>query len=263
MAARTLVSLRTELAQRLGFSSSGSGAILQQDILNSALNSAQQQLYYEFGDLLTHKVHDLGKTVAGQALYSPPADCDLYKPLIVSLDRGGSGRYYEMQIGIGVNEHNMDPVINDQYPWRWDILDDGTAKIELWPTPNDSDSNIRLEYNAALGDFSADNDLSSINPPQLVLLHSIATMKAHYRQPDWAIYEGQLSQLLGRIKSIALTGGGSIRRYNKRTAQFYLSPSTDFELSSNVIYEIQNIVSKTYVTAVDSGSSTDYIVTNS
>ena len=37
MAARTLASLRTELAQRLGFSSSGSGAILQSDLLDSAL----------------------------------------------------------------------------------------------------------------------------------------------------------------------------------------------------------------------------------
>ena len=262
MAARTRVSLRTELAQRLGFSSSGSGAILQSAILNSALNSAQQQLFYEFGDLLTHVINDSLSTVVGQSLYTPPANCDLTKPLTVSVNRGGSGRFYEMQIGIGVREHNITPVINDRLPWRWDVLDDsGTAKIELWPTPNDV-SNIKLEYNAALGAFDSDSDDSSINPPQLILLHAIAAMKAHYRQPDWQLYESQLGRLLGRIKSIALQGGGSTRKYGKKTANFFLSPSNDWEVSSSVIYELQTLISKTYVTAVDDGSGTDYIVTS-
>ena len=261
MAARTLVSLRTELAQRLGFSSSGSGAILQSDLLNSALRSGQEQLFYEFGDLLTHVVDDSLVTVSGQNLYTPPSNCDLNKPLTVSLNRGGSGRFYEMQIGIGVREHNIEPVLNNRLPWRWDILDDGgIAKIELWPTPDDA-SNIKLQYNADLGLFSSDIDKSSVHPPQLILLHAIASMKAHYRQPDWALYEGQLSQLLGRIKSIALQGGGSTRRYGKKTANFYLSPSNDWEVSSSVIYELQTLIAKTYVTAVDGGSSTDYIVT--
>ena len=261
MAARTRLSLRTELAQRLGFSSSGSGAILQSDLLNSALRSGQEQLFYEFGDLLTHVVDDSLATVAGQSLFTPPSNCDLTKPLTVSLNRGGSGRFYEMQIGIGVIEHNLDPVIDDRLPFRWDILDDGgVAKIELWPTPNDV-SNIKLQYNASLGAFDSDIDKSSVHPPQLILLHAIASMKAHYRQPDWALYEGQLSQLLGRIKSIALQGGGSIRRYSKKTANFYLSPSNDWEVSSSVIYELQTLIAKTYVTAVDGGSSSDYIVT--
>jgi hypothetical protein len=261
MASRTLASLRTELAQRLGFSSSGSGAILQSNLLDSALRSGQEQLFYEFGDLLTHVVDDSLSTVAGQNLYTPPSNCNLDKPLTVSLNRGGSGRFYEMQIGIGIRAHNITAVLNERLPWRWDILDDGgIAKIELWPTPNDV-SNIKLEYNANLGLFSSDVDTSSINPPQLILLHAIATMKAHYRQPDWALYEGQLSQLLGRIKSIALQGGGSIRRYSKKTANFYLSPSNDWEVSSSVIYELQTLIAKTYVTAVDDGSGTDYIVT--
>ena len=262
MAARTLASLRTELAQRLGFSSSGSGAILQSDLLDSALRSGQEQLFYEFGDLLTHVVDDSLTTTAGINLYLPPSNCDLTKPLTVSLNRGGSGRFYEMQIGIGIREHNLEPVIDNRLPWRWDVLDDGgTPKIELWPTPNDT-SNIKLEYNASLGDFTADTDKSSINP-QLILLHGITTMKAHYRQPDWQIYDAQLTRLLGRIKSIGLMGGGSTRRYSKKTANFFLSPSNEWEVSSSVIYELQSIIHKTYVTAVDGGSGTDYIVTSS
>ena len=82
MAAKTLLSLRTELAQRLGFSASGNGAILQKDLLNSALRGGQDQLYYEFGDLLTHRVNDTtpGSTVASTNLYTLPNDCDPNKP---------------------------------------------------------------------------------------------------------------------------------------------------------------------------------------
>ena len=102
---RTLLSLRTELAQRLGFSASGSAAIAQVDILNSALRSAQDQLFYEFGDLLTKKINDTtpGTTTAGTSYYSFPADCDPLKPLTVSIQRQGVGRFYELQIGIGVH----------------------------------------------------------------------------------------------------------------------------------------------------------------
>ena len=76
MATKTLQNLRTELAQRLGFSSSGNGAILQKDLLNSALRGGQEQLFYEFGDLLTHRVNDTtpGITTASQNLYTLPDD---------------------------------------------------------------------------------------------------------------------------------------------------------------------------------------------
>ena len=86
-------------------------------------------------------------------------------------------------------------------------------------------------------------------------------MKAHYRQPDWQLYEAQLTGLLGRIKSIALQGGGSTRKYGKKTGSFFLSASNDWEVSSSVIHELQSLVAKTYVTAVDDGSGTGYLVT--
>ncbi len=261
---RTLLSLRTELAQRLGFSASGTAAIAQQGILDSALRSAQEQLFYEFGDLLTKRINDTtpGTTVAGTSYYAFPSDCDPYKPLTVSMQRQGTGRFYELQIGIGVHRHNDLPVLNQMDPVRWDVIDDGgTAKIEVWPVPNDSTSKFRLEYNAGLTTFSADTDTATVNP-QLILLHSITTMKAHYRQPDYEIYANQLSQLLGRIKSIGLVGGGSYRRYTKRTANFYLDPSNDLAISSNSQYEVASIIAKTYVSTTDAGSGSSYIVTS-
>ena len=266
MTARTLLSLRTELAQRLGFSSSGSGAVLQTDLLNSGLRSGQEQLFFEFGNLLTHRVNDTepGATVAGQKLYNFPVDCDPLKPLTVSLQRNTGGSYYELQVGISVADHNFLPVINQQRPTKYDIRNDAThagivkPMIELWPTPNDAYA-LKLEYNTKLGEFNEDGDLSTIHP-QLVLLHAIVTMKAHYQQADYQLYASQLSGLLGRIKAVGLQAGGSTRRYFKRTQTFSLDPSSYWPVGSNVTTQVNNIISDN--TFIIPATGTDsYIIT--
>ena len=269
MAARTLLSLRTELAQRLGFSSSGSGAILQTDLLNSALRSGQEQLFYEFGDLLTHRVNDAepGTTVAEQLLYEFPLDCDPLKPLTISVQRTSGGYFMELQVGISVGAHNILPVINNRWPSRYDIRNHavvaGVVKpmIELWPTP-DSAYALKLEYNAALGKFDEDTDLSTIHP-QLIFLHAIVTMKAHYQQADYQLYASQLSGLLGRIKAVGLQAGGSTRRYFKRTQSFSLAPSDSSEISSNVTQQINSIIATHTVISPASDGDTFMITADS
>lgn len=264
MAVRTLLSLRTELGQRLGFSSSGSGAILQQGILNSALRSGQEQLFYEYGDVLSHRVNqrEPGATVIDQTLYNFPVDCDPQKALTVSVQRDAGSPFVEMQIGIGVLHHNADPTINNQFPSRWDILNDsfysGAVKprLELWPTP-DAAYNVKIEYNAALGPFDEDTDTTTINP-QLILLHAIVAMKAHYQQPDFQLYVGQLDALLGRIRTIGLQAGGSTRRYFKRTESFALDPENAWPVGSNVSTQAQNIIA-TFLSGA--GTDGEYIIT--
>ena len=266
MAARTLLSLRTELAQRLGFSSSGSGAILQQDLLNSALRSGQEQLFFEFGDLLTRRVNDTepGATVSGQALYNFPVDCDPLKPLTVSVQRSAGGTYYELSVGVSVGEHNISPVINDTWPSRYDIRNNATATgvvkpmIELWPTPNDAYA-LKLEYNTKLGEFDEDGDLSTIHP-QLIFLHALVNMKAHYNQPDYQIYATQLYGLLGRIKAVGLQAGGSTRRYFKKTQSFSLDPSSYWPVGSNVTTRINNIISE-HTFMVPATGTDSYLIT--
>ena len=269
MTARTLLSLRTELAQRLGFSSSGSGAVLQASLLNSALRSGQEQLFYEFGDLLTHRVNDAepGATVAGQLLYEFPLDCDPLKPLTISVQRTSGGSFMELQVGVGVGAHNILPVINERWPSRYDIRNHavvaGVVKpmIELWPTP-DTAYALKLEYNAALGQFDEDGDLSTIHP-QLILLHSIVTMKAHYQQTDYQLYASQLSALLGRIKAVGLQAGGSTRRYFKRTQSFSLAPSDSSEIGSNVLQQIDTIISSSTILSPAAGSGTFMVTATS
>ena len=265
MAARTLLSLRTELAQRLGFSASGSGAILQKDLLNSALRSGQEQLFYEYGDVLSHRVNDTepGATAAGVNQYEFRLDCDPQKSMTVSLQRENNSFYTEMQIGIGVAQHNAEAAINNQFPYRWDVINSARfasvvkPKLELWPTPNGV-YKIKLEYNAALGEFSEDVDTTTINA-QLILLHAIVTMKAHYQQPDFQLYAGQLESLLGRIRTIGLQAGGSTRRYFKKTQPFALDPENPFLTGSNVIREVNNIISSS--TFITPAGSDDYIAT--
>ena len=240
MAARTLSSLRTELAQRLGFSSSGSGAILQKDLLNSALRSGQEQLFYEFGDVLTGKINDTvpGKTIKDQNTYVVPNDCNLRKPLVVSIKRSGESNYFSIPSGITTAEHNFES-IDTQTPLKWDVLDDGgVPKLELWPTPDSSNDEIRLEYNVGLKPFSDDLDLTSVEP-QLVLLHGIVTMKAHYRQPDYEIYAGQLEALLGRLRAALVQR----HRHVKRTSSFILDPSSVETIGSSVTNSYINVVS--------------------
>ena len=266
MAARTLLSLRTELAQRLGFSSSGDGAILQKELFNSALRSGQEQLFYEFGDLLTHRVNDRepGSTVEDQVLYDLPPDLDPLKPFTVSVQRTTGGIFFELQIGVGVEEHNILPVINQRWPSRWDLRNNSEVagvvktRLELWPTPNDAYP-LKLEYNAGMGKFDVDIDLSTIHP-QLILLHGIVTMKAHYNQPDFQLYASQLSSLLGRIKAVGLQAGGSTRRYFKRTMSFSLDPSTYWPIGSNVTDQVQSIISSSTLITPASSTST-YIAT--
>ena len=258
MAARTQLSLRTELAQRLGFSASGSGAILQKALLNSALRSGQEQLFYEFGDVLTNKINDTvpGKTVENQTTYNVPADCHLRKPIVVSVKRSGEENYNAIPSGISAAEHNFES-INTATPQRWDILEDGgVPKLELWPAPNTSTDDIRLEYNSGLKPFEDDVDLTSVEP-QLILLHGITTMKAHYRQPDYEIYAGQLESLLGRIRA-ALT---QRHRRVKRTSSFILDVSSaEQELSSSVTQKITNIIASSTTITPATGAGT-YLVT--
>jgi hypothetical protein len=133
--------------------------------------------------------------------------------------------------------------------------------IELWPTP-DSAYALKLEYNAALGAFNEDPDLSTIHP-QLILLHGIVTMKAHYQQADYQLYASQLSGLLGRIKAVGLQAGGSTRRYFKHTQSFSLAPSDSSEIASNVTRQINSIISTSTVISPAAGADTFMITADS
>ena len=81
---------------------------------------------------------------------------------MVSIKDTNKSNYRALGKGITAGQRNWETV-NNQLPATWDVLEDGgVPKIELWPTPSDSTSNIRLEYNAGYSAFDEDTDLSSI-----------------------------------------------------------------------------------------------------
>ena len=47
---------------------------------------------------------------------------------------------------------------------------------------------------------------------EMILLHALANAKAHYRQPDAQIYQGQLNSLLGHIRGQSFGSSGSYKR---------------------------------------------------
>jgi hypothetical protein len=168
-------------------------------------------------------------------------------------------------VGISTGDRNVLPVLNQRWPSKYDIRNISVVagivkpRLELWPTPDDAYP-LKLTYNAKLGDLTLDTDLSTIHP-QLILLHAIVTMKAHYQQGDFQLYSSQLQALLGRIKSIGLQAGGSTRRYFKQTQSFSLDPASYWPVGSVVTQQINNIISSHTFVIPATGSDT-YIVTS-
>ena len=90
------------------------------------------------------------------------------------------------------------------------------AQIVLWPKAVQIYT-VRVWYVADLGRFTQDADRATLDD-QMVLLHALATGKAHYRHPDAAMYEGQLAQLLASLRgrSFGVGADGVVRRRAER-----------------------------------------------
>ena len=113
---RTLEDLTNELAIRLGFGAQQGASIIQQPLLQSALRSAQIQLYEEFGQELLYVIneYDPGNLITGEQLYDFPDDCDPNRIQHVSICHGG--RYYEIDRGITTLRRNSTEVCEDKNP---------------------------------------------------------------------------------------------------------------------------------------------------
>jgi hypothetical protein len=70
---------------------------------------------------------------------------------------------------------------------------------------------LRFWYVSDLGRFSQNNDRATLDD-EMILVHALANAKAHYRQPDAKIYEGQLDTLLGSIRGQSFGSNGVIKR---------------------------------------------------
>jgi len=187
MVYRTLGDLRSELSRRLGFGATGSAGI-NAGLLDSFLQGAQAQLYAQFD--WRHLIkHDLKDTGVGQAAYDWAADCEPTRILSIAVHDGA--RWVPMHEGI---VWAMRSDTTQGMPLRYERY----AQMEVWPVP-DGIYTMRRDYVQALGRFTQDNDRASLDD-DMILLHALTNAKAHYRQPDHALYSGQLNALLLRLK---------------------------------------------------------------
>lgn len=188
---QTLGELRSTLARRLGFGAQGSAGI-NSGLLDSFLQSAQAQLWaqFEWRHLIKYDAKDTG---VGQTLYDWATDCDPNRPLRDIAIYDGT-RWVPMHEGIEWSHRSDD---TQSQPCRYERY----AQMEVWPAP-DAVYSMRRYYVAVCARFTQDNDRASIED-DLVLLHALATGKAHYKQADAQIYSQQLSVMLEKLKGQA------------------------------------------------------------
>lgn len=195
MTYRTLETLRGIVSARLGFGSQGASVGANKTLIDSLLQNAQSQLYWmqNWKKLTAYADVSIG---LDQYLVDYPTAANPERILKIAVNTGsGSDLWVELLEGITVEHYNTQS--NNAYPQRYERYD----QIELWPKC-DTTRSLRVWYIQALGDFTADTDVATIDD-EMILLHATSTAKAHYRQPDAGIWSSQLEALLARIRGTA------------------------------------------------------------
>jgi hypothetical protein len=186
---RTLGDIRTDIQTRMGFGMSGQAGIVNSTLIDSAIRSAQEQLYMQYDFVELKAVHER-QTGAQQAFYDYPSDCNVER--ITSFSVLWSGRYVPLKEGITLGQRNT---FTNGIPSHYERRE----QLEIYPVPDTSDYTLRFEYIKTLKPLVNNNDRTSI-PSELVFLHAMANVSNYYRKPDAGEYASQLDAMLTKIK---------------------------------------------------------------
>lgn len=187
---RTLGDIRSDIQIRLGFGTAGQAGVVNSQLIDSMIRSAQTQLYDQF-DWLEMKAVEERLTGANQQFYDYPVDCNVER--IIGIWARWGARYSPLSEGISFADRGWNP---GGTPQKYERRD----QYELWPIPVDNTTTIRIEYVKTLGQLVNNSDRTSL-PSEIVYLHALANAKAHYRQPDTQSYATQLEALLNQLKA--------------------------------------------------------------
>jgi hypothetical protein len=194
---RTLESLRTELAARVG---GMAGVSFGHPILTSFLQGAQEALY-EIGQWRHLRSHAEIAVSAGSVWYDLPDDCNVEKIGLVA--HRISGTWVPLHEGIELRHRNFSaPGQPSRYDVSWNpdaVAPAWKVQIELHPQPIAA-TTVRIEYTRSLLPFFLDDHVASI-PTGPLFLHALANAKQHFRQPDAPSYAAQLEALLTSIQA--------------------------------------------------------------
>lgn len=206
---RTLGELRAEVLARLGMGAMGASGGANGALVDSFLRNGQRQLY-ELQDWAHLTDYFDITTGVDQNLYDYP-ETGTMQPLGCAQIR----RILRLET---VVNNLYQPVLEGITTGMWSTMEtrgqparyERRAQILIYPKA-DAAYTLRVWFVADLGRFTEDNDRASIDD-EMVLLHALTNAKAHYRQPDAQVYQGQLNTLLGQIRGRSFSQDGVYRR---------------------------------------------------
>lgn len=200
--ARTLGDLRSVLLSRLGMGGMGASGGANTPLIDSFLFEAQKYLYW-MQDWKRLTGYEEISTGIGQNLYDYPEGC-VHEQRILRVEINYAGQWSKVREGITTEMWSTMDTLS--VPARYERY----GQLLLYPKSNQAYT-LRIWYVCDLGAFAANGDLATIDD-SMILLHATATAKAHYRQPDAKLYEGQLEQLLARIRGQSFGSNGVYQR---------------------------------------------------
>lgn len=213
---KTLATLRTQLAYRLGFASQAANLPPgMKNLLNQFLYDAQDNLYHDYAAFQTERFFRW-KVVPGIRFYSlKDNDEDVISGFNLNPEKTISWAgiqddrnvWYDLIEGIPPNLYTM--ITKPWRPARYAIR----QAIELYPTPNQTYW-LWIKGHMGLRSFVNDTDTTTILD-SLVYLRALADAKAHYGQPDAMAVDKRAMRLLFRV--IGNTHG--TKRYVPGTVQ--------------------------------------------
>jgi hypothetical protein len=202
---KTLGELATSLAVRLGFANQGEVTQLGNPLMSQLLQDSQDLLMAEWKDEVLRVVKTDRSTAVGQTMYDIRDDMDV-------------GQIKRLAVKVGSVWHNLARGIEyyhqsnntGSYPLRYDIrMADayaeatygarGPGQIEVWPEPGGVYS-IWEEYYKRVGSFSDPTDRATVDD-RILLMHALASGKAHFGKADAQVYGAQAERLLSRLRA--------------------------------------------------------------
>ena len=202
MAYRTLGALRAELLARLGMGGLGASGGANSALIDSFLRNGQAQLYW-MQDWKRLQAYADKTTGVGQNQYDYPEDCARDRR-ILRVETFINGLY--VRLDEGITTQMWSTMDTRSQPARYERLD----QVLVYPKA-DSAYTLRFWYVKDLARFTLTEDVATLDD-EMILLHAIANAKAHYRQPDASIYQGQLNALLGSLRAQTFSTNGVYRR---------------------------------------------------
>ena len=188
---RTLGELRNEMRAMLGAASSGSAAGPNATIIDTHLRNAQSVLYrvHDWAHLRRYEDETVG---VNQYLVDYPATADPDRIKAISVYRGS---VWSPPIPRGITPQMYTTQDMTSWPQAWEPYE----QIELFPKA-DQIYPLRIFFIKAIERFTQDADRATVDDTAISTV-ATGTLKAHYRQPDAAVFQKMSDTLLLALKA--------------------------------------------------------------